>query len=177
MILKGKKTILRPIRLSDAQRFVDWFADPETNRFTTRQSITLKQEIKQIKEARQNKDELQFSIDTKDGKHIGSLSFFPIKKDRGGSFGIFIGDKDYWDKGYGSDAIKTILKYGFEKLHLHHIRLAGNGVFDYNLRAIRAYEKLGFVKEGLLRERFFYDGKYRNIIPMSILESEWKKKK
>jgi RimJ/RimL family protein N-acetyltransferase len=84
--------------------------------------------------------------------------------------GIFIGDKDYWNQGYGSDAMQLLLKYGFNSLNLNRIYLH---VFDTNPRAIRAYEKVGFVLEGRLRQDIFLNGSYVDVLMMSVLRSEW----
>jgi len=178
MILKGKKTILRPVRMSDAPRFVKWFADPEVNQFIMTRNITLEKEREYIKKLPQRKKEGKhaFAIDTKDGVHIGSIGLDVNKTNRLGGFGIVIGDKNYWNSGYGTDAVKTILNYGFRKLKLHKIILNG-GVFGYNPRAIRAYEKAGFKKEGVNREAVFYGGKFHDDILMGIIDREWRKRK
>ena len=84
--------------------------------------------------------------------------------------GIFSGDKDYWNQGYGSDAMRLLLKYGFNSLNLNRIYLH---VFDTNPRAIRAYEKVGFVHEGRLRQDIFLNGSYVDVLMMSVLRSEW----
>ncbi|GAG67205.1 unnamed protein product, partial [marine sediment metagenome] len=93
-------------------------------------------------------------------------------RDKNCMLGIFIGDIEDWNKGHGTDAIKTILKYAVDKLSLHKINLH---VYEYNPRAIRTYEKCGFKKEGLLREGHYYNGKYWNVIVMGILDRDIKK--
>lgn len=163
--------------MSDAPRFVKWFSDPEVNQFIMTRFVTLKQEkewIKKIPEKKKN-GEYTFAIDTKEGVHIGSTGLIVKKANRMGGFGIVIGDKNYWNSGYGTDTVKTILEYGFKKLKLHKIVLNG-GVFSYNTRAIRTYEKAGFKKEGVNREARFYNGKFYDEINMGIIDREWKKK-
>ena len=175
MILKGKKTTLRPVRLSDAKKFTEWYSDPDVNKFTSRKKTTIIKERKLIALFKKDKGINSFVIETKGGVAIGHLLFFTNPQDNNGRIGISIGNKDYWSHGYGGDAMRAILKYGFEKLKLNQIHLAGNGVFEYNPRAIRAYEKVGFIKEGVLRDRVKYKNKYYDIIPMSILKQEWEK--
>ena len=85
--------------------------------------------------------------------------------------GIFIGNKDYWGHGYGSDAVRLMLEYGFGQLNLHRVYLY---VFAYNKRAIRAYEKCGLKHEGALREAGYKNGRYFDILVMGILENEWR---
>jgi len=145
MILKGKKTTLRPIALKDAPRFVKWMNDPAVNKFLAKRKLTLKEEIKWIKGLRKDKINKIFAIDTIDGAHIGSIGLHDLDKlNKCAVYGINIGNKKYWSKGYGTDASNTILKYGFEKLKLHRIELH---VYDYNKRAYALYKKLGFKKE------------------------------
>jgi RimJ/RimL family protein N-acetyltransferase len=85
--------------------------------------------------------------------------------------GIGIGDRGNWGKGYGTDAMRIMLRYAFCQLNLHRISLS---VFDYNPRGVRSYEKAGFVREGVLPEFLARDGKRFDIILMGILRSDWK---
>lgn len=84
--------------------------------------------------------------------------------------GIGLGEQDCWGKGYGTDAMRLILKYAFTELNLFRVSL---NVFEYNPRAIRSYEKAGFKHEGRIREFLHKDGKYYDLIYMGILRSEW----
>ncbi len=84
---------------------------------------------------------------------------------------IGIGERDQWGKGYGTDAMKVVLRYAFSELNLHRVTL---GVFEYNLRAIRSYEKIGFMVEGRIRKQLDRDGKRWDMIHMGILREEWK---
>ncbi len=174
MILKGKKVILRPIRLTDAERFVKWFNDKEVNKFLNYRSLTLKAEKKYIKDrlAGKMKDSLHFCVDTLDGTHIGATSFDSISKIyRRATFGIVIGDKKYWNSGYGSEAAKLIIDYGFKKLKFHRIDL---DVYSYNPRAIKVYKRLGFKIEGRKIEYTKLGNKFYDALTMSILDRDWK---
>ena len=84
--------------------------------------------------------------------------------------GIVIGDKAYWDKGYGAEVMHTLLRHGFGTLNLHRIYLR---VFDNNPRAIKVYLRAGFTEEGRLREDRYHDGRYNDTIVMGILRAEW----
>ena len=84
--------------------------------------------------------------------------------------GIGIGERDFWGKGYGSDAMKLILRYAFQELNLRRVAL---DTFEYNPRAIRSYEKVGFVHEGRARKFLFRDGRRWDLIFMGILREEW----
>ncbi len=103
--------------------------------------------------------------------HIGSCGYHVIDwRNRGAECGIAIGDKSQWGKGYGTDAMRTLVGFGFGELNLHRIMLR---VYDDNPRAVRAYEKVGFKTEGRLRESNFHDGRYRDALVMAILRPEW----
>jgi RimJ/RimL family protein N-acetyltransferase len=103
-------------------------------------------------------------------KLIGSCGFFNLDQhNRSSEFGIMIGDKDYWDQGYGTEAVRLLCQHGFKTLNLHRIYLR---VFETNPRAIRAYEKCGFIHEGRQRQAEFRDGKYIDVIVMSLLSTE-----
>ncbi len=84
--------------------------------------------------------------------------------------GIGIGERELWGKGYGTDAMRVILHYGFEELNLRRVSL---GTFEYNPRAIRSYEKAGFVHEGRIRQTLHRDGQRWDIFIMGILREEW----
>ena len=85
--------------------------------------------------------------------------------------GISIGDKSYWGKGYGRDAVRVLLDYAFRLRNAHKVWLNVNAP---NERAIRAYRACGFVEEGRLREQVWGDGQYADLVYMGILREEWK---
>jgi RimJ/RimL family protein N-acetyltransferase len=84
--------------------------------------------------------------------------------------GIGIGERDLWGKGYGTDAMRVILRYGFSELNLRRVSL---DVFEYNPRGIRSYEKAGFVHEGRLRQYLHRSGRRWDLLFMGILREEW----
>jgi RimJ/RimL family protein N-acetyltransferase len=83
---------------------------------------------------------------------------------------IGIGDPDYRGKGYGSDAMRLLVGYAFRELGAYRV---GLGVFGYNTRAIRAYEKIGFVHEGIQRQGLYRDGQRCDLLCMGLLRPEW----
>ncbi len=104
---------------------------------------------------------------------IGSCGFHEINwRNRCAEFGIMIGDKSYWNKGHGTEAVRLLCQHGFETLNLNRISLR---VFANNPRAVRAYEKAGFVHEGCQRQAEYQNGSYVDVLMMSILRSEWKR--
>ncbi len=104
-------------------------------------------------------------------KLIGSCGLMNIdSRNRHAELGINIGDKRYWNQGYGTEAMRLLVRYGFETLNLHRVYLR---VFETNRRAIRAYEKAGFIHEGRQRQAEFRDGKYIDMLVMSLLRDEF----
>jgi len=87
--------------------------------------------------------------------------------------GLGIGEREFWGKGYGTDVMKVILRYGFTEINLNRITLT---VFEYNPRAIRSYEKAGFRHEGRVRKALNKEGKRWDILMMGILREEWMEK-
>ncbi len=153
-----------------------WFKDPGVDMYLGRDhsGLTLKKEIEFINKSKCDKTAIRWAIYTKDGELIGNTGLQQIdtKKNLKATWGIVIGDKNYWGQGLGADTLRTILKFGFKKLKLNRIEL---GVFTFNKRGIRCYEKCGFKKEGLHRQTVYKHGKFIDVIIMSILKNDYKK--
>ena len=117
---------------------------------------------------------LLFSIRTlAEDKLIGFIAFDGLNwTDRDSFVAIGIGDEAFWSKGYGSDAMRLMLRYGFTELNLHRISL---DVFEQNPRGIRSYEKCGFKHEGRIRDFLLRDGRRSDMLFMGILRDEWNK--
>jgi RimJ/RimL family protein N-acetyltransferase len=110
--------------------------------------------------------EYNFAIeDIKTEKYIGGCGIHKVNwLTRVATVGMMIGDKDYWGKGYGTDAMKVLMKFIFEDMNMNKIRLS---VFSFNERAKRCDEKCGFQVEGILKKEIFKEGKYYDEIIMS----------
>jgi RimJ/RimL family protein N-acetyltransferase len=113
-----------------------------------------------------------FAIRTLEGdEFIGFIGFELLNwSDRDAYVAIGIGERENWSKGYGSDAMRVMLRYGFLELNLHRISLT---VFEQNPRGIRSYEKCGFKHEGRIREFLLRDGQRSDMLHMGILRREW----
>lgn len=117
-------------------------------------------------------DTYSFAIETiEDKKYIGGCGINSVDwKNSFVEVGIFIGDNNYWSKGYGTDAMKTLIEFIFNQMNINKIKLK---VFSFNERAIKSYKKCGFEKEGVLRQEIFRNGKYHDEIVMGILREEY----
>jgi RimJ/RimL family protein N-acetyltransferase len=116
------------------------------------------------------RDGMSFAIEA-DGKLIGQCALFRVDQvARTAALGIAIGDKNYWGRGFGRDALRVLLDYGFRLQNLRRIWLTVNGT---NERALRAYRACGFREEGRLREHVWCDGSYVDLVHMGILRREW----
>lgn len=179
-MIAGERVRLRPLERDDLPRSAQWLADPEVRQgMALYLPLSMEDEVKWYEDMLKRDRELRvFAIDaqTADGwAHVGSLGFHEIDwRCRHAEFGIMIGDKDYWNKGYGADAVMTLTGFGFGVLNLEKIWLR---VFETNPRAIRCYEKVGFVEEGRLRRHHYQEGRYCDVLIMGILRDEWEKSK
>ena len=173
-ILKGKRVKLRPIKLADALDFVRWFGDKEVAIYLLRQTpMTLRKEKEWIKKMLKAKDKIIWSIFNEDGKLIGNTGLTVDAKNKAASFGIMIGEKDEWGKGYAGECLKLIGNFVFKKLKYHRLELE---VYMKNKRAARVYEKAGFLLEGVKRQKLknSITQKFEDEGIMSILSKEWK---
>jgi diamine N-acetyltransferase len=102
---------------------------------------------------------------------IGNCALLDIDwRNRSAELGILIGEKEYWGQGYGTETLRLLVKHAFETLNLHRVWLR---VYETNPRAIRAYEKAGFVLEGRQRQAEIKNGKYIDVLVMSLLREEY----
>jgi RimJ/RimL family protein N-acetyltransferase len=171
-MIRGEKAKLRAIERQDLPIFVRWFNDPEVRQYLAMyMPMSMAEEEKWFERQLEDQDGRVFAIETEDGAHIGNIGLHSIDwKNRRAYLGIVIGEKEYWGKGYGSDAIRTLLGFAFGEMNLHRVYLT---VYAYNERAIRCYEKCGFQHEGRLREARFGDGRYHDELMMAILRKEF----
>ena len=121
---------------------------------------------------KENLTDFFFAIRTLDGENlIGFVGLSGLDWNQGDAWiGIGLGEREYWGKGYGTDAMQTLLCYAFTELNLRRVSLT---VFDYNPRAIRSYEKCGFVMEGTARGVLHREGRRWDWHHMGILKEEW----
>jgi RimJ/RimL family protein N-acetyltransferase len=174
-ILVGDRVRLRGVREDDLATLAKWEMDPGrmatlSSRVAPPSEATAKERI--AKWSANEKDDLGFAIETLEDPPVlvGLIGLWGARpKDRCATLGIALG-RECIGRGYGTDAMRVIVGYGFREMGLHRIQL---GVAPFNPAGIRAYQKAGFVEEGRLRESVLHDGRWYDEVLMSILDHEW----
>lgn len=174
----GEKVKLREYKREDIKLAQEFVNDVEVKKMLNPGIpflYTYEDEEKWFESQSATKELYNFAIETlKERKYIGGCGINNLDwKNSVATIGIFIGDKEYWSKGYGSDTLNILIKFIFEQMNIHKIKL---NVFSFNKRAIKCYEKCGFKTEGILREEIFRNGKYYDEIIMGLLRDEYYKK-
>lgn len=177
-MLSGNAVRLRRVEREDLPRCAAWLNDPEV-----REGLEMIYPVSLVNEEqwfeamlRNEPAAQQFSIDALSGGggavlHIGVIGFHSVDwKNSHAEIGVFIGDKAFWGRGFGTDAVRTLTRWGLNELNLHRVWLK---VYEDNKRAIRSYEKAGFRHEGRLREDRFHRGRYCDTLVMGVLRSEF----
>lgn len=175
-MIYGARIRLRAIERQDISRFQAWINDPEV-----RVGISLYLPVSSFEEARWYEQMMErpayehpLALEVQEDEAwvlIGDCGLFGFDwRARSAELGILIGDKTRWNQGYGTEATRLILTHAFETLNLRRVFLR---VFADNPRAVRTYEKAGFVHEGRLRQAAYHAGAYHDVILMGVLRSEW----
>lgn len=170
--LVGEKVYLAPMMMENLEKYTEWMNDFETTDYIgTSASITSLEGERNWLERNIDNDGMFCIVEKESDKLIGNMGLKDINHlHRTATLGIFIGDKESRNKGYGTEAIKLLLDYGFNYLNLNNIKL---DVFEFNQRAKACYEKCGFKEYGRRRKCYFLNGKYYDSIEMEILAEEF----
>jgi RimJ/RimL family protein N-acetyltransferase len=174
-LIRGERVYLRPAEKSDLETFVAWFADAEMRGMLgMRAPLSVAMEEQWFTRAVENqgKDHFHFVMCLLDDQRpIGTISLMQVDRENGNAgVGIAIGEKELWGKGYGTDAMNALLDFAFGEIRLERVWL---DVYDFNTRAMRSYEKSGFVAEGTQRHAHYSFGKYNDVVLMAILRDDW----
>ena len=165
----GDKVRIREKRIEDISDEYAWRVDSELSRLDATRPLTMSYEDFQ----RYSKEEMQFSsyrskrlaVDSLDGVHIGNVMYYDLNMSNSESeLGIMIGNKEYWGQGYGTDIVKTLLKYLFEVIGLERIYLH---TLAWNYRAQASFRKAGFTSVRPVRRGG------QDFILMEVNRSEW----
>ncbi len=168
-MIAGEHVILRAFERDDADRCYRWMNDPNIVRtLKSRYPIAFQNEVQWLERAMDPAaNERHFAIERKDDRtHIGNASIHDIDwVSRTGWFGLFIGEPTAWNRGFGTDAITTLVRFAFDDMNLQKLRI---NVFDYNERAKHILLSHGFVQEGKLQRDFYREGAHHDLVLFSI---------
>ena len=171
MVFLGDWVSLRPIRQSDLPFLVSWSNDAEVVRYIDGGSPrTLIEAESWLRQTRKDRQVRRFAIETASGVLIGDMSLDQIAWRSGDAeLTVRIGEKEYWGRGLGTDAVIVLLDVAFGRLRLNRVYLR---VYRFNARAIRSYEKCGFRREGVLRRSAKDSEPWEEIVLMRKLRDE-----
>lgn len=174
-MLSGEKVNLRALELTDLDNCLSWINDREVTRFLTMGlwPVSRKSEEEWLTNAASGRDPANkgFAIETKDEVYLGGIGLHRIDLVSGtAELGIVIGRKDYWGRGYGTDAAKTLLKHAFANLRLRKVILT---VLGSNARAQKTYAKLGFKAVGCLKAHSLKEGQFEDLVYMEVFADEF----
>ena len=177
-MIEGDKVRLVALSTGFLPEYRRWINDPEVADFLASVGfpLSLSDERRWLEEVRRSGEcATHFTIVTKGGEPIGNIALMDVSYiNRSAQLGIMIGEKDCWDKGYGTDAVRTMLDYAFGSLHLNKVDLRLN---VENKRALACYKSCGFKLEGRRKEQVFYRGRYCDELVMGILKKDWERAK
>ncbi|MBX7111192.1 MAG: GNAT family N-acetyltransferase [Dehalococcoidia bacterium] len=169
--LEGRLVRLRAREPRDEELAYQFFNDPEVTEFLAMRYPFSRLQEREALSVPARWPGAAFAIETlEEGRFVGTCSLDVVSAEsRRAELGIAIGDKGFWNRGYGTDAVRTLCRFGFEEMNLHRVELE---VFAENARARHVYERLGFVVEGARRDGWFQAGHYQDMIVMGLLEGE-----
>src|SRR4030042_817568 len=170
-VIAGLKTRLREKKLSDVRNDYRWQSDAELAKLDAAPTIIMSFAIYLLDyaSALHQHDHYRYplAIETLDGRHIGNCTCYDINEKKGeAQLGIMVGDRDYWDKGYGADAINTLVDHVYKTSSLSRLYLK---TLDWNQRAQKCFIKCGFTPCGQLK----HEG--HNFILMELKREQWEK--
>jgi RimJ/RimL family protein N-acetyltransferase len=172
-MIAGERVILRALDTGDLDRCFRWLNDPQIVRtLKSRYPIPFLKEAEWLEGAvRSSNDERHFAIERSDSReHIGNASIHQIDwVSRRAKFNLFIGEPSAWNKGFGGDAIRALVRFAFDEMNLAKLRI---DVFEYNERGRHLLETNRFVQEGKLAREFYRDGMYHDVVIYSVFRDE-----
>jgi RimJ/RimL family protein N-acetyltransferase len=174
--MTGRQVYVRGLEQADLPTMVRWINDSEVNRllFMGDRPATVERLTEQWEQELRSSRDIAFAVCTsEDDTFIGTAGLYTINWImHTAEFRIFLGEKSFWNRGIGTEVTKLMVVYGFEKLNLNRIWL---GVNAENKSGVRAYEKAGFVREGVLRQEQYRNFRYYDVIRMGLLRSEYER--
>ncbi|HHY15632.1 MAG TPA: GNAT family N-acetyltransferase [Firmicutes bacterium] len=170
----GSKVMLREYRDSDFEHMREWVNDPDV--VQTLSDIFLyphsEKQTQSFLEMAMGPDWKGFVIaNAETGDYLGQIDFVRLDLKNGwGELGLVIGKKHEYGKGYGSEALELMCRFGFDELRLNRIELS---CWSFNDRARKVYERVGFQTEGVRRAKWYRSGRYFDEVCYGLLKDEW----
>lgn len=174
--IQGTRIELRPIICDHAEIYVTWYNDLDIRRLARMiRPVSVENFRKSINNIYNATDRIKFEIwHIADEKPIGDVGLGDIEyHDRNAQFGIMIGDKNYWNQGYATEALQLILKYAFEEVNLHKV---WGSISDWNKGSQKVAIKAGMHLEATKKEDWYIDGEYVDTHIYAIFKRDWFKK-
>jgi [ribosomal protein S5]-alanine N-acetyltransferase len=174
-VISGNLYNLVPFgRENITEDYIDWLNDPQVNKFLEirhiNQSISTATDY--VDKFYKDSEAYIWGIYTQEALLIGTVNLNSINRHHNAAeLGLMVGNKDYWGKLASEEAISLVLNFAFHKLKLNRVT---GGTYSTNLGMIFTYKKLGFTREGVMRESFIEDQKYIDGYRWGILSNEWK---
>lgn len=171
-MISGSKVIIRKKTLADARNDYTWQTDPELAWLDAAPVVTMSFEDYRLAYASElrysSPTRRSFAVETLDGKHIGNCVYYSIDEVKGeAELGIMIGNRNYWDKGYGTDILNTLINHIFDQTNLNRLYLK---TLDSNIRAQKCFQKCYLTTYGhTVRDGFSF-------VLMDIYRKDWQEK-
>ncbi len=173
--LVGNKCYLSPIDINDAEKYAMWLNDQEITDYLQLSTSVIPIEGEREILRSLSKDHNYAIVALETDQLLGNVGLINIDHiHRSAEIGIFIGEKSFWNKGYGKEAMSLLIDYSYKKLNLNNILLR---TYDFNTRAIACYEKIGFKRIGEIRQGIIRNLEYHNLILMDLLPEDFYKDK
>ncbi len=172
--LIGERVYLGPVEREDFSQLYLWGNDPEIRGLTGEVLPTYQDSFEDFQaRLRTDSSRVWFGVVVKENDRLigeaGLLRMFPAWRTT--DLSLIIGDRTAWRKGYGTEAMDLLLDYAFGYLNFHRVAI---GVVGSNERALKFYEKVGFKREGIQRDGYYFNHTYQDFVMMSILENEFR---
>lgn len=169
---RGSRVNLRPIMEADVPYLLRWINDPEITQYlNVYLPMSEAEEREWVKNLHKDKTRNIVFMIVVDGKPIGTMGLHGINwKSRVATTGALIGEKEYWGRGYGTEAKMLLLNYAFNNLNLRKIC---SSVLAFNGRSAKALQKCGYKKEGFRKDQYFHDGTYWDEVLFAVFREDW----
>lgn len=171
--IKSEKLAMRKVEENDLEILMKWRNSPEVSSFLfTDITYTIERQKNWFNKNKEDKENIYFIVEDLNGKKFGEARITNIDlKNKKCEIGAHIGEQEFKGKGLGKEIFRILTDYCFKELGMNKVYLR---VFKFNEVAIHVYEKIGFKKEGILRQEILKKGKFEDVIIMCILRNEWK---